>query len=153
MFTSVMGDAQTEESLEELGKMLETGELDQAKIEAFSKKLEESMGLQESGDSKINVILTIFGDCKCKATLSQTGWGVKNGERTTINERESFDLDIGGGVALEFTADYIRKKDGSATIAGHFSKTTPITGGSRGGCPPKEETITCTLNLSKRPIQ
>ena len=80
-----------------------------------------------------------------------TGRSVKNGERTTTNESTTLDLPIGGGVALEYTADYTRNKDGSAKITGYYSKTTPITGGLREGCPPKEETITCTLNLSKRP--
>lgn len=151
MFTSKMEDLQKDGSLDELAKMLESGNMDQAKLEDFGKKFEESMGSGESGKSKISVFLTIFGDCKCKAILSQNGWSVKNGERTTINERENFDLEIGGGVALEFTADYVRYKDGSASITGNYNKTTPITGGLREGCPPKEETITCTLNLSKRP--
>ena len=157
MFTSLMGDEQTEESLEEMAKMLESGlesgEMDEAKIEALGKSLEASMGTGESGQSKITVFLTIFGDCNCKATLSQNGWTIKNGERTTTNESVKMDLAIGGGVALDFTVDYIRKKDGSATITGNYSKTTPKTGGLREGCPPKEETITCTLNLSKRPKQ
>jgi len=151
LFTSNMEDLQKDGSLEELAKMLESGEMDQAKLEEFGKKFEESMGTGEAGKSKITVFLTIFGDCMCKATLSQNGWTVKNGERTTINESENFDLEIGGGVALEFTADYVRNKDGSATITGNYNKTTPIPGGQREGCPPREETITCTLNLSKRP--
>ena len=108
------------------------------------------MGTGESGKSKITVFLTIFGDCMCKAVLSQNGWVVKNGERTTTNESTTMDMAIGGAVTLEFTADYIRNKDGSATITGNYNKTTPITRGLREGCPSKEETITCTLNLTKR---
>lgn len=153
MFTSVMGDEQSEKSLEELAKMLESGEMDQAKLEAVGKNLEASMGTGESGKSKITVFLTVFGDCACKAILNQNGWGVKNGERTNYNESTTLDMLIGGGVALEFTADYIRNKDGSASITGNYIKTTPITGGRKEGCPPEEEKITCTLNLSKRPKQ
>jgi hypothetical protein len=151
MFMSNLEDIQKDGSLEEMEKMLESGNIDQAKLEAFGKKFEESMGTGDEGASKITVIMQLFGDCNCKATLTQTSWGVNNkGERTDTSQSTTLDMAIGGGVALDFTADYVRNKDGSATITGNYSKITPIEGGKREGCPPRIETITCTLNLSKR---
>ena len=56
---------------------------------------------------------------------------------------------IGGAIALEFSADYIKNEDGSATITGNYSNTTPITDGVREGCPPRTEITTCNLTLTK----
>ena len=149
-FMANIGDLQADGSLDELAKMLETGDIDEDKLKAFGAKFEESMGTGEEGTSKITVMMELFGDCMCKAVLTQKGWGEKNGKRTTTDESATVDIAIGGGFALEFSADYIRNKDGSATITGSYSKSIPITGGVPEGCPPRTETTTCTLSLSKR---
>jgi hypothetical protein len=59
-------------------------------------------------------------------------------------------MSIGGGMAIEFEGTYTRNEDGSAQINGYYNETTEIEGGMTAGCPPRTETVTCILNLTKR---
>jgi len=138
-------------SLKELEKMLDSGELDMSKIEEFGKKYEESIGMDEEGESPVTIMVQVFGDCKANATLTKSSWGIKKGKKTSTNESETFELYIGGGLVLEFEGTYTKGKDGSATITGSYSKPTDNVGSSKEGCPDRTVMNTCSINLSKRP--
>jgi hypothetical protein len=150
-FMASMKGLEENGSLSELEKMFESGDVDMSNVEDFNKKLQEVLGQGQSEESRLTVMVQLFGDCMDETTINHSAWEVENGERTDTSYSQTMSITIGGGLALEFEADYIRNEDGGATITGNYSNTTPITDGIKEGCPPKTETTTCTLNLSKRP--